>query len=202
MASSPVQLPSSDDGSAGSPPDLTDSDGDVVPALAGRCCLKDCLAPFETSTQLSEALDLWRQWLGGVSHEQHLDHVFQLARDLITASAGSPVVFRFLGQVVCRKAWSRLVQVSCGCIWKMQRSVRAGLPERPQDGRCCNGKGPDASLSVVAFLQDIFDSVAEWMPTESCAVAPAAPALSDWLAAPSGPSATAATGGRNGVRES
>ena len=85
----------------------------------------------------------------------------------------------------------------------MQRSVRDGHAERPQDARRCNGKSPDVCLSVEAFLQDMFDSVAEWMPTACDVVAPAAPALPEWLAAPSaavGPSATAVTAGRNGVR--
>ena len=137
MASSPVQLPSSDvdgpsDASAGNPPDLTDSDGDVVPALAGQCCSNRCLAPFETATQLIEALDLWRQWVGGVSHEQHLDHVFQLLRDLVTASDRSRVVFRFLGQSVCRRAWSCLVQVSCSTMWKMQKACELGMLSGPR----------------------------------------------------------------------
>ena len=213
MASSPVELPSSDDAgpppacasdvSAGSPPDLTDSDCDVVPARAGQTCPHACLAPFETATDLREALDLWRQWVGGVSHEQHLDHVFQLLRDLVAASDGSRVAFRFLGQSVCRKAWSNLVQVSCGCIWKMQRAVRDGFVERPQDARSCNGRCPDGGMSVDAFLQELFDSVAEWMPAACDVVAPAAPALSEWLAAPSaavGPSANTVTAGRGGVR--
>jgi len=209
MASSPVELPSSDDASAGSAPDLTDSDG-VVPALAGQCCSRGCLAPFETDTQLRDTIDLWRQWLGGVSHEQHLDHVFQLLRDLNTMSTmPRQVTYRFLGQSVCRKAWSSLVQVSCGWIWKMQKNVRAGFAERPQDGRSFNGKNlSDGNRSVDAFLRETFDSVAEWMPHTSsdaaalaAPVAPAAPTLSEWLASPStGPSATTVTAGRSGVR--
>ena len=205
--SSPPTIPSSGDEDGppsacaldASPPDLSGSDS--VPALAGRCCPNDCLAQFEAAPELREHLDIWRQWVAGVSHEHHLDHVFQLLLDLSVASGGSRrKVYRFLGRSVCRRGWARLVQVSAMAVTRMMQAVRGGLAQRPRDGRCCNGRDPEEGLSVGAFLEDTYNSVAEWMPAATDVVAPAVPALSEWLAAPAGPSATAATVGRNGVR--
>ena len=82
----------------------------------------------------------------------------------------------------------------------MRRWARQGLAHRQNDGRMCNGRPVDESLSVDAWLQEIYESVAEWMPAASNVAASAVPALSEWLAAPAGPSVTTVTPGRNGAR--
>ena len=159
---SPPDL-SGDDESAGSPPDLSGNDAGAA-APAARCCRHNCIHAFERDEGLAQGLQAWNQCLGGISHEQHLDEVFQLVRDLLSEGRRSRRVWRFLGCPVCRRCWLALAQVSNGTVTKFQRAVREGLSERPQDGRSFNGAAPEARHSVNAFLSAMWDSVAEVMP--------------------------------------
>ena len=121
-------------------------------------------------------------------------------RTRLAGFRGSENNHRFLGQSVCKKGWARLVQLGFGTVDRMRRWARQGPAHRQNDGRMCNGRPVDESLSVDAWLQEIYESVAEWMPAASNVAASAVPALTEWLAAPAGPSVTTVTPGRNGAR--
>ena len=180
----------------GSPPDLSDKESVSVAAPAApSCCRQRCLARFAEGP----LLEAWNSWTETVvccgSADHHRDCVFQLVGALVQGQAR--IRFRFLGESVCRDAWCRLAQVSNRTLRSYVTGAREGRPLRAADGRAMNGKEPGPQQDAVnAYLAQLYEEVAEWMPdrpARDCDNLPVllpAPVLSDWLAAPAvdGPS--------------